>query len=367
MRALIVLCVLLALSLVGVYAQDAETPVEPWVCPDSALNLPNKTLNVYNWATYIAENTIPDFEAACGVRVMLDFFDSNESMLARLRQGNPGYDIIIPSDYAVPVMIEEGLLLPLDHALIPNLANLAEDLRTSPYDPDSAYAVPYLWGTFGIGYNVNRVSEPVTSWQQFFEYDGPVAWIEDPRSMLSIALLMVGADPNSTDPAEIELARQYLVDHSANVVIIAADDGQEWLARGDVDMAFEYNGDIFQVNLDCDCEDFAYVIPDEGSGISSGFVAIPEGAQNPELAQVFIDYLLHPQVNADIANYTAYPSPNQAAIEAGLIDPVLLDNPGIYPPAELREKLFFLLLQDPDTENLFNDVWTEIKLSIQAR
>ncbi len=364
-RGIVIGLLALTLSVAVVLAQEGPT-LEPWTCPPEVQAMTNKTLNIYNWSTYIGENTIPDFEKLCGVSVTTDFFASNEEMLTRIRNGNPGFDIVVPSDYAVPAMIEEGLLLPLDHSRIPNLDNLAEDLRRSPYDPDSAYAVPYLWGSFGLGYNVQKVPVEITSWEQFFTYDGPVAWTDDPRVMLPLALVLQGYDPNSADPAELEAAKQYLVDHSDNVAVIAADDGQELLARGEVDMVVEYNGDIFQLNVDCECEDYVYTIPQEGSGVSAGFIAIPVGAQNPDLAQVFIDYVLDPQVGADIANYTTYPSPNQAAIDAGLIDPVLLNNKGIYPTPEIREKLFFLLLQDLDTEQLYNDLWTEIKLAIQA-
>jgi spermidine/putrescine transport system substrate-binding protein len=360
MRVRIALLItLLLLAVPAAAAQDSE----PWTCPDG---FQGQTINIFNWTTYIAEDTMDNFAAACGITYTYDNFDSNESLVTRIRQGNPGYDIVVPSDYAVATMIDEELLLPLDLDSIPNIVNLAEDLRAAPYDPENEFSVPYLWGTFGIGYNVNSVSEPVTSWTQFFEHDGPVAWTDDPRVMISIGLVMTGGDPNSSDPAEVEAAKQYLIDHSDNVVVIAADDGQELLAREEVDMAIEYNGDIFQLGVDCECEDFAYVVPDEGTGISSGFLAVPVGAQNPDLAMVFIDYILDPQVSADIANYTTYPTPNQAAIDLGLIDPVLLDNPGIYPPEEARANLFFLLLQDPDTEQLFNDTWDEIKISIQA-
>ena len=363
MRNRFVLLTAVAALLLALAAPAAAQSASRWVCPEG---FAGQHINVFNWSTYIAEDTMDNFAAACGVTYTYDNFDSNESLITRIRQGNPGYDIVVPSDYAVPAMIEEGLLLPLDLARIPNVANLAEDLRATPYDPESAFAVPYLWGTFGIGYNAAKVAEPVTSWQQFFEHDGPVAWTDDPRLMLSVALVMTGADPNSSDPTEIEAAKQYLIDHSDNVVVIAADDGQELLARQEVDMAIEYSGDIFQIALDCACDDFVYVVPEEGSGVSSGFIAVPVGAQNPDLAMVFIDYILDPQVSADIANYTAYPTPNQAAVDLGLIDPALLANPGIYPPEEVRANLFFLLLQDPATEQLFNDTWDEIKIRIQA-
>lgn len=355
--------VLLIAALLALAAPALAQESEPWACPDG---FQGQSINVFNWTTYIAENTMDNFAAACGVTYTYDNFDSNESLVTRIRQGNPGYDIVVPSDYAVATMIEEGLLLPLDLTRIPNVANLAEDLRAAPYDPESEFSVPYLWGTFGIGYNASKVSGPVTGWAQFFEHDGPVAWTDDARVMLSIGLVMTGGDPNSSDPAEVEAAKQYLIEHSDNVVVIAADDGQELLAREEVDMAIEYNGDIFQLAVDCECEDFVFVVPVEGTGISSGFLAVPVGAQNPDLAMVFIDYILDPQVSADIANYTTYPTPNQAAIDLGLIDPLLLNNPGIYPPEEARANLFFLLLQDPDTEQLFNDTWDEIRISIQA-
>lgn len=360
-RVLVVILVLM-LSVPITAAQDAEPEMEAWVCPEEVKEMENKTLNIFNWSTYIGETTVADFEALCGVTITYDTYESNDFMLSRLRAGNPGYDIVVPSDYSVPTMIVEELLQPLDLSKIPNFANLSEDLRTSPYDPESEYALPYLWGTFGIGYDTAKVETEVASWVDFFEYDGPVAWVDDGRAMLSIALVMVGADPNSTDAAEIESAKEYLLAHLDNVVVIAQDDGQELLARGEVDMVIEYNGDIYQLNLDCECEQYAYVIPREGTGISAGFIGVPTDAQNPELAMIFIDYILDPQVSADIANYTAYPSPNQQSIELGLIDEALLNNEGIYPGEEARANLYFVL-ENADAENLYNDAWDEIKIA----
>lgn len=331
-----------------------------WTCPEG---FSGQQLNVFNWSTYIAENTVFDFETLCGVTVVYDVYDSDDSLLARLRQGNPGYDIVIPSDFAVPTMIEEGLFELLDLKNIPNFSNLSPDLRSAPYDPDSEYTVPYLWGTFGIGYNAAHVGEAVTSWEQFFNYDGPVAWIDDSRIMLAIGLVMVGYDPNSTNEEEITAAGQYLIEHSSNVVAIAEDDGQEMLVRGEVDMAIEYNGDIFQLALDCECEDYAYTVPVEGTGFSSGYVGIPTGSQNHALAEVFIDYLLDPQVSADIANYTAYPTPNQMAIDEGLIDEALLNNPGVYPSEEARRNIFFVL-PNIEMEELYLSIWDEVKISL---
>lgn len=353
------LLVLFALSLPLVSAQDTDA----WVCPEG---FAGQTLNVFNWSTYIADNTISDFIELCDVTVTYDVYDSDGDMMNVIRQGNPGYDIVVPSDYAYPLMAAEGLLVPLNLDNIPNTANLLPTLLDDIEAEETVYALPYLLGTFGVGYNISTVGEEITTWEQFFSYDGPVVWIDDPRTMMSIALTMVGADPNTSDPDELDAAKQFLIDHSANVVAISTDDGQELLARGEVDMAVEYNGDIYQIALDCDCEDFAYAIPQEGSGYSSGFVAIPVGAQNPALAEVFIDYLLTPQVGADIANFTAYPSPNQAAIDAGLIDPELLNNPAIYPDEDALEVLYFLEPRDEATEELYGFIWDEIKIALSV-
>lgn len=355
---LVVSALIVLVAVNGVlFAQDT-VEIEPWVCPSG---YEGQQLSIYNWSTYVAEDTIANFEEACGVTVVYDVYESNEAMLARIGQGNPGYDILVPTDYIVALMIAEGMLEPLNYANIPNLANVSETLLNPPYDPGNVYSIPYQWGTIGIGYNVNEVGEEVTTWQQMFEYQGRVAWLEDVRAMLGIALNMLGYDPSTSNPDEIAEARDLLIANGGNVVAIAADDGQALLERGEVDMVIEYNGDIFQLIDDCECEDYAFIIPEEGAQMWVDNLVIPVGAPNKELAEVFIDYILHPQVGADISNYTAYATPNQVAIDNGLIDEELLDNPSIYPTDEVRERLFFTE-DNPDGEQYFNDAWDEIKV-----
>lgn len=284
-------------------------------------------------------------------------------MLARIRQGNPGYDIVVPSGTIMVLMINEGLLEPLNLENIPNVANLDDTFLDLPFDPGNQYSLPYQWGTVGIGYNRTRVGGEITSWREMFAYEGPVSWLEDVRGIMGVALLLAGFDPNSTDPDEIAAARDFLIDNGSNVVYINQDDGQEVLLRGEADIVMEYSGDIFQIIEECDCDDFAYVIPEEGTYFWVDNVAIPVGAQNRALAEVFIDYLLDPQVGADISNFTAYGSPNRAAIEAGLIDEALLNNPGIYPSEEVEERLF-TIINDPEAEGLYNDAWDEVKIFV---
>lgn len=359
MRTFLLVLGVLMLAVTPLLAQDAS---EGWACPEG---FEGQTLSVYNWSTYVAEDTIANFEAACGVSVVYDVYENNEALIARLRQGNPGYDIIVPTDYAVQIMYEEGLLVELDHSLIPNLANVTPALLNLPFDPENVYSAPYQWGTIGVGYRVAAFDEPVTSWEQVWNHDGPVAWLDDPRVMLGIALNELGYDVNTANPDEIAEARDYLIERGGNVVAIAGDDGQARLQRGEVDVAIEYNGDIFQIMAESENDEFAYNIPVEGTQQWMDNMSIPVDAPNVLLAHAFIDYILDPQVGADISNYTAFGSPNQAAIDGGLIDAELLDNPGIYPPAEILEALFSIVAV-PEAEVDYLSAWDEIKVSLGA-
>ena len=362
--SLLLIIGLLALLATGISAQeatdepDAEPMAEPeivWECPEG---FDGQTLSLYNWATYIGEETVSTFEELCGVDVEYDVYDSNEALIARLRQGNPGYDVAFPSDYAVAIMARDELIQPIDVTTIPNFENIAERWLNQPFDPDQEFSVPYLWGTFGVAYNTEAIDE-ITSWDDVWNYEGRVAWIDDSRSTIGVALQILGYDPNSTDEDEIAEARDFLIENAGNVVTVAADDGQALLARGEVDIALEYNGDVFQIIEDCECETYSYVLPAEGSVVDLSLMVLLEDAPNPELALVFMDYILDPVVNAMIVNDTVYATPNTAAIESGVIDEGLLASPAIFPTEEQLENLFFLA-DIGDAENFFNNAWEEI-------
>jgi spermidine/putrescine transport system substrate-binding protein len=331
-----------------------------WTCPPG---FAGQTLSVYNWTTYIADDTVANFEAACGVRVIYDTYPSDDDMLARMRQGNPGYDIAVPSDRIVTVMAGEGLLVPLQRELLPNWVHLDPTFLDLDFDPGNRYSLPYQWGTLGIGYHVGRVGSEITSWMDMFTYDGPVSWIEDIRAMMGSAAVAMGLAPDTADPAEIEAIKAFMIEHGGNVVYINQDDGQELLLRGEVDIVVEYSGDIFQLIDECGCDDYAFVIPSEGANFWVDSLVIPAGASNVPLAHAFLDYMMSPQVAADIANTTAYGSPNQAAVDGGLIDEELLADPGIYPDAETEARLF-RVAQDDLLEQLYNDAWDELKIFI---
>jgi spermidine/putrescine transport system substrate-binding protein len=229
------------------------------------------------------------------VRVIYDTYPSDDDMLARMRQGNPGYDIAVPSDRIVAIMIEEGLLLPLDRERLPNWVHLDRDLprprlrsRQRLLDP-----VP-------VGHAGDRLPRRPGRLHHR-ELDGhvhlrrPVSWIEDIRAMMGSAAVTIGLDPNTSDPAEIAAIQAFMIEHGRNVVYINQDDGQEVLLRGEVDIVVEYSGDIFQIIDECDCDDFAFVIPREGANFWVDNLVIPAGASNVPLAHVFLDYMLSPR------------------------------------------------------------------------
>ncbi len=351
----------LAFGLAPVAAQSTHTPTGLWICPQQ---YQGQTLNVYNWTTYIAEDTISNFERMCGVTVNYNTYGSDTDMVDELRAGDTGqYDVVVPTDPTVAVMIDDDLLAPINLNAIQNFAHIAARFKNPPYDPTNTYTVPYQWGTVGLGYNRDTVGKDLTSWTDLFSSTKKVAWLDEARPMLGFALLMLGDDPNTSDSAQIQAAGQYLIDHSQNVIAIAPDSGQDLLAAGQADIVVEYSGDIFQIINDCACDSFRYDIPSEGSVIWVDNLAMPKNASNKALAQVFIDYILNAQVSADISNFTSFATPNQTAIDEGLIDSASLSNPAIYPDEALQSKLFFVQ-SSSDLEQKYSTVWDSVKKAV---
>ncbi|MEM8638937.1 MAG: spermidine/putrescine ABC transporter substrate-binding protein [Cyanobacteria bacterium P01_G01_bin.54] len=320
-------------------------------------------LSVYNWSTYIDPEVLTQFETEFGVTVQYDTYESNEALLAKIQPGNPGYDIIVPTGDYIESMATEGLLEELDPANIPNLNNVSEEFLDPPFDPGNKYSVPYQWGTIGIGYNKAATGTEITTWKEIFDptYAGRVALMEDPRAMLGAILMMLGYDPNTTNPEELEAAKNYVIDHKDVVATFAPDTGQDLLNQGEVDIAVEWNGDIFQVMEEN--ENVEYVIPEEGTIIWTDNLAIPKDAPNKALAEQFINFVLDPQVSAAISNYVKYGTPNKVSLEQGLIEAADVENPGIYPPPETFKKLKYAQDLGDDTQ-LYDEAWTELKVAV---
>jgi spermidine/putrescine-binding protein len=330
--------------------------------PEAAEGELAKELHVYNWSEYIDPEIYADFEEEFGVKVIEDTFSSNEDLLAKLQAGATGYDVIVPSDYMVTIMRELDLLAALDYANIPNSSNIDETFIDPPYDPGNTYCVAYQWGTTGIGYDANVFEEPPDSWSYLFDpavagqYAGKISMLNDPREALGAALKYLGYSLNSIDEAELEAAKQLLVQQKALVSTYDSEGFEDLLAAGETQLAHAWSGDVFAAAEEAD--NIWYVIPEEGGVIWTDNLCIPKSAANKYTAEVFINYLLRPEVGAKITNYTWYGSPNKASQE--FIDEEILNEPAIYPPDDVMDKLEFLR-DVGEATSLYDLIWTEIK------
>ena len=342
-----VLMTSLFLSLVGCGGGDGELA---------------KELHIYNWSEYIDPQIYADFEEEFGVRVIEDTFANNEELLAKLQAGATGYDVIVPSDYMVEIMIEEGLLAELDRENIPNITNIDDEFADPPYDPGMVHCVPYQWGTTGIGYNSDYFDEEPDSWAYLFDPElasenaGRMTLLNDARESFAAALKYLGYSLNTTNEQELTEARDLLMQQKRWVYAYDSEQYEDLLSADETVLAHGWSGDFFMIAEED--ERIWYAIPKEGGVVWADNLCVPKTAPDKHTAEVFINYLLRPEVGAAISNYTWYASPNAAATE--FIDPDILDEPAIYPPPEVMDKLEWL--QDVgDATPLYERMWTEVK------
>lgn len=323
---------------------------------------PARELHVYNWSAYIDPQIYKDFEAEFGIRVVEDTFASNEELLAKLQAGATGYDVIVPSDYMVNIMRQQGLLAELDHSKIPNLSNIDPQFADPPYDTGMRHCVPYQWGTTGIGYNAEIFPEPPDSWAYLFDpnlvapYSRRFTMLNDAREVVGAALKYLGYSLNTTNEAELLAARDLLIRQKPWVYAYDSEQYRALLPAGEIVLAQGYSGDVFMVAAED--ERIRYAIPREGTSIWMDNLCIPASAPNKEAAHQFINYLLRPDVGARISNYTRYASPNAAA--RAHIAPELLADPAVYPPPEVMARLEWIR-DVGEATLLYERIWTEIK------
>lgn len=315
-------------------------------------------LNIYNWSDYIAEDTIPNFEEEFGVSVTYDNYSSNDTLLAKLQSGAAGYDIIVPSDYMVTTMLQLDLLQPINLDNVPNLENLYPRFREAPFDPGNEYSIPWQWGTTGIGYNMERVPDFRPSWEMMWDeqYSGNITMLTEIRDVFAVALFRLGYDINTTDEAQINEAKELLLEQKSLLKHYTSDTYIDELASNDTWLAHGYSGDVFQAVAEN--ESVGYAIPEEGAVIWVDSMCIPKDAPHKYTAEAFMNYVLQPEVGAAISNYVWYASPNEAAEE--FIEPEILEDPGIYPPEEVEARLQFI--EDlGEATTLYNDAFAELR------
>lgn len=297
-----------------------------------------RQLNFYTWDTYIGETTLADFTRATGIAVKMDLFADNDELFAKLRSGNPGYDVIVPSNNWVARMALAGMLAPLNHRLIPNIQHIgARFMADASFDPGRKYSLPYMWGSIGMGYRKSKFTEPPASLKFLYDsdqYSGRIALMSECDFLLGMALKYLGYSINATDAAQIAQAEALVIKQKPHIKSFAEDNGQDLLASGEVDLVMEWNGDIAQLMAEDD--DIGYALPGEGAVIWEDTLAIPAGAPHPENAHAFINFIHDPKINAAITKTVQYATPNQAAL--ALMDDAYLKNPAIFPPEALIAK-----------------------------
>ncbi len=315
-------------------------------------------LHVYNWADYIKPSLVRQFEQEFNCRVMIDTFDSNEAMFARLRAGATGYDVIFPSSYMVQIMNMHGMLQPLNHDLIPNIRHLDPTYLGMAADKECVHAVPYMLSNAGLAYRADRVEEMEPSWAMLDREDlrGRMTMLDDMRETIGAALKFLGYSLNTRNPDELQEARDVVIRWKRNLAKFENEQYKNGIASGEFLLVHGYNGDIMQVMEEE--ENVVYVVPEEGVSIAMDEMVIPTGARNVERAHAFINFLHRPEVAAENTEYVYFLCPNVAAYE--LIDDELLEDPSINLEPHILAKSE--VIEDLGADNrLYTRIWDEIK------
>jgi putrescine transport system substrate-binding protein len=337
-----------------------------------------RAVNIYNWSDYIDPSVIADFTKETGIRVRYDTFDSNDTLETKLLAGKSGYDVVVPTAYFLERQIKAGLFQKLDKSKLPNLAHvwpaIAERLAT--YDPGNQFAVNYMWGTTGIGYNVDKVravlgpDAKVDSWDIVFKPESlarfkecGVMMLDSVDDILPAALRYLGLDPNSKNPADIEKGGELLSKVRPAVRKFHSSEYITALATGEICLVVGWSGDIKQAQKRAqearNKVDIGYAIPKEGAQMWFDNFAIPKDARNVEEAHAFIDYMLRPEVAAKNSNFISYANGNLASQK--FIDKAVLEDRSVYPDAATMKSLYTITAHDQKTQRLLNRLWTRVK------
>ncbi len=358
----------------------AETPAPAADAPAAAAGPAmdaEKTLNVYNWSDYIEESVIADFEAETGIDVTYDVFDSNEVLETKLLAGTTGYDIVVPSASFLERQIKAGVFQELDKSKIPNLKNMDPEITKSIalHDPDNKHSVNYLWGTSGVGYNVDMIAKrmpdaPLDSWRMFYDpavvskfKDCGVVVLDAPSEVVGTVLISLGKDANSENPEDLKAAEAVLMAIRENIRYVNSSKYIEDLANGEICLALGWVGDVLQARDRADEAGkgltIKYNIPQEGAVMFFDMLAIPKDAKHPLNAHLFIDYLMRPEVAAKNSSFVNFANSNSASYT--LVDEAVRNDPSIYPTAEVKTKLVPDLAETPEFTRLLTRTWTRFK------
>jgi putrescine transport system substrate-binding protein len=335
-------------------------------------------VNVYNWSDYMAPRILDDFKRETGVEVRYDTFDSNDTLEAKLLAGKSGYDVVVPTGYFLERQIKAGVFQKLDKSRLPNLASMWPQIeqRLSKYDSGNQYAVNYMWGTTGIGFNTVKVRQVlgggggIDSWSTVFQpqmlarfKDCGVYMLDSSDDILPAALRYLGLDPNTTNLADLQKSADLVAKVRPSVRKFHSSEYVNALASGEICLAVGFSGDIKQAQKRAaearNGVEIGYTIPSEGAQVWFDNLAIPRDAPHVDQAHAFINYLQKPEVAAANTNYLSYANGNLASQK--FIDRSIMEDRTIYPDEGMMERLYTINAPDPKTERLMNRLWTRIK------
>jgi spermidine/putrescine transport system substrate-binding protein len=321
------------------------------------------TLFYYNWADYVNPETYKDFTADTSVKIKKDFYVSNEDLIAKMQAGARGFDLAVPTGYAVQIMAEQDLLTEIDYSKLPNVeANIDTKFQGLPFDKDDKFSVPKDWGTTGYVYRKDLMKERPTSWREFVDltkgpYSGKVTVLDGIPEVVGSIAVMLGYSYNTDDEKELDEVKKELLELKPHILAITSTEYKQMLIAGKAVMGLGWNGDGAAVAAKKPAE---YVVPDEGGEFWVDSYVIPVGGKNPDAAHAWINFAYTPEINAQETSYTYYGSPLKRAKLEGVLDKAILDNPDVFPPADVLDKLEPNNVSPKGTK-LRDRIWTEFK------
>ena len=339
-----------------------------------------RVVNFFNWSDYIDPTVLADFTAATGIRVQYDTFDSNDILETKLLAGKSGYDVVVPTANFLHRQIKAGVFRKLDKQKLPDLVNVWDEIsrRLEVYDPGNQYAVNYMWGTVGIGYNVAKAKaafggQPIDSWDVLFKpeliakfKDCGVYMLDSADDVLPAALHYLHLDPNSTSQADLEKAADLFAKVRPYVRKFHSSEYLNALATGEICLVLGFSGDVKQAQRRAaeakNGVEICYAVPRDGAQLWFDNLAIPKDAEHADEAHALINYLLKPEVAARNSNFIAYANGNAASRQ--FIDPAILNDRAIYPDAEMMARLYTISAHDQKVQRLMNRLWTRVKTGL---
>ncbi|MCH4160300.1 MAG: extracellular solute-binding protein [Bifidobacterium sp.] len=319
-------------------------------------------VHLYTWSDYFPDSLAKEFKKDTGITLSIDYFDSNETLQGKLQAtGGSGYDVVVPSDYMVKMLADEGLLLGFDATSLPNYENIESSFRKPYYDKKNAYSVPYMYGTTGFAYDSSKIdaADAPTSWKDFFNPPssaGPIQLLADQTDVINAALRSIGAEPCTSDPSELQAVQDLLTKFKSKVGVISSDNIVDRLSAGEEAMGMIWNGDAHRVKENL--SSMVYVYPEEGITRFEDNLVIPSGAKNVDQAKTFINWMLEPEHMAEASNYTGFNSGITGVAE--LLSDSMKNDTAIVPPADY-DKAEVVPTCSNDVVNKYTKIWESFK------